>query len=294
MKKGFSVIVASVILTSCFSSPIGVSALSQNSDDNSSVVLDEKTISDLIDWGVDAHLLEAAMSAQNNRGISTNEYVIAYYTTQAAPVLQSSVNIAHLTTLAYCSSNLEPYYFHPPYLTDPNAQTSYVNHHFSVDIINEEFMNYGMDHFSAYETEFLYLGSSDWVAAGLFKKTGTGNVTLGQDPVAYSSPIQEFYLTDTVNHNNDINCANPSYETTLLGDINLDGDVDISDAVAVYQIGNSSTKKQKLAADVNLDHNYDAYDANLILSFVAHNISSFFDNAVLYYAVDNVGGDASI
>ena len=64
-------------------------------------------------------------------------------------------------------------------------------------------------------------------------------------------------------------------EMIALGDVNGDGQVDVSDANAIIQyVGNSGdiTDKGKLAADVNLDGNVDLDDAVQVLTYIANHI----------------------
>ena len=288
MKKAISIISACLVLVSCLSSPLCVSALDYNSSSNKE--LDEKTIAELTDWGVDADLLYAALSATNTRDTSYIEYVIGFYTTQAF-VLDHTT--AHMTFNTYYSNNLSPYIYQN---TNLLCSTAYINRNLGASIINEGVTNYGYNYISNYESEILYLGSTDWVVAGLFRKTGNGTVTLGQNPFTLANPITSFYLKPDTNGGSNINCANPSYATARLGDVYEDDIVDVSDAVAVYQTSTSSSKKRRLAADVNFDHQYNADDANLILSYILGNIESFCDASKDSFTnnTNAAGGEVSI
>ena len=300
MKKALSIICASALFASCLSSPIHASAFNSDSDNNSSTtILDEKTITALIDWGVDPDLLDSALSASPNRSVNSGEYVIAYYSSQAANYTSAGLRVG-----TYYSSNLARYTFY-----DPNhlCNTSYVSHEIYT-VTGQSNLSYGSGHTANFSMDMLYWGQSDsWITAGLFYKTGTGAITLGAVPDASAgsySPVTGFFLFNDTNSNGiwdngeykEDHIPSISYETALIGDINNDGDVDVSDSVLVYHIassGSNFTRKQKLAADVNLDHNYDEYDVNLILKFIAHINTNFFPYACLYDDVDSIGGPVS-
>ena len=70
----------------------------------------------------------------------------------------------------------------------------------------------------------------------------------------------------------------PAPEPILIGDVNLDGTVDVMDAVMVqlYATDNASfDDTQKYAADVNDDGNIDVLDAMDIQKFVSSKITEF-------------------
>lgn len=307
MKKALSIICASALFASCLSSPIYASAFNSDSDNNSSTtIIDEKTIAALIDWGVDPDLLDSALSASPNRSVNSGEYVIAYYSSQAANYYSAGLRVG-----TYYSSNLDRYTFQDPNHIDPSTGNPYtVNYvsHEMFEITNQSNPTYGNGHTANFSMDMLYLGASNnWITAGLFYRTGTGNITLGAVPDAPAgsySPVTGFFLFNDANNNGiwdngeyrEWHTSSISYETALIGDINNDGDVDVSDAVLVYNIassGSNFTRQQKLAADVNLDQNYDEYDANLILKFIAHINTNFFPYACLYDDVDSIGGPVS-
>lgn len=268
-----TILFASVLMAFFLLSTTRVVALEQNTD-QTSLFLDEQTISGLIAWGIDEHLLYEATALSNLRTSQPYEYVIGFYTSQS---VVADHLIAHLHLDTYYSNNLAPHEFNDNNL---QCQTAFINRNDSISFINDESYASGYDYTRYYKTEFSYSGSNEWVVAGLFDKIGTGNVILGQNPYTNEGPFTCFYLKPNSGIGTNINCANPTYETTLLGDVNNDGYVDVSDAVQVYQIGTATTKKRKLAADVNFDKQYNANDANLILAFQVGNINSFFDNVL--------------
>jgi len=300
MKKVLSLFCASALLTSCFSSPICVSAFNSESDNiTSTTTVDRQTISALIEWGVDPDLLNSALSTTPNRTVNREEYAIAYYSSQAA-----NYSSARLKVSSYYSNNLSRYIF---YEVNHLCNTSYSSHTI-YEITGQSNLSYGNGHTADFSMDMDYWGpSNNWITAGLFYRTGTGNITLGSVPDAPAgsySPVTGFFLFDDTNNNGiwdqneyrEWHTPSISYETALIGDINNDGAVTVSDAILVYSIassGSNFTRKQKLAADVNLDQIYDQNDANLILAYIAQNITSFFDNATLCDDVDAIGGTVS-
>lgn len=215
-----------------------------------------------------------------------SEFIVAYYCLDHDDDFR-------IDTHTYYSSCLSPYYIQC-------LDSSFA---FSIPrtLLNEH--DYPSSNYIDYKCTLMTSDPHNgWEIAGLFKQTTSGVPILGETPsgssplysvekILYSSngsPIGYFDVTNNAS-------SYFAYRIAQLGDINGDGNVGLQDAVAISQALNGGTglnAQKRLAADVNGDQQLNSNDINLILNYLAGNITSFLDNW-LYYGIDvnEVGGN---
>lgn len=116
---------------------------------------------------------------------------------------------------------------------------------------------------------------------GGFRKVAMANIAINGDYKSFTNgdyPTKENPYKDSEKITNLNDVVNPPKPEIALGDVNLDGSVDSSDASAILveysasSTGGESTLSadQKIAADVNFDNTIDSSDASKVLQFYAY------------------------